>query len=401
MTAEQSPPAATAGPRWRVRMVSRAAAEDHRVSTPLELLYDLTFVVAVSQAAGALGNAVASDHVRVGLTGYLEVFFAIWWAWMNFTWFASGFDTDDVPYRLLTAVQMAGVLVLAAGVPAAFNQSDLTTITVGYVIMRFAMVAQWLRAAVSDPANRAIALRYAAGITVLQLLWIARLPIGHHWQLWTFLILALGELTVPVWAERGGGSRAPWHPHHIAERYGLFTIIVLGECVLAATVAIQGSLTSDGVSVKLVLAGVSALALLFGLWWLYFLTPTGHALSNKPEVAYYWGYGHYGIFASLAALGAGLEVAAAGLHEHLEVNDTGIGYAVAIPVACYLVLLSTLHSTVLSGFQLPRTAVLLVVPVLLLIPLASGVLSVSGVIAVIAVIVAALVAIAQVADERA
>jgi low temperature requirement protein LtrA len=401
MSTEDAELRAESASRWRVRMVSRSVDEDHRVSTPLELLFDLTFVVAVSQAAAGLGDAVEADHLRPGLIGYLEVFFAIWWAWMNFTWFASGFDTDDVPYRLLTALQMAGVLVLAAGVPAAFDHSDLTRITVGYVIMRFAMVAQWLRAAASDPANRASAVRYAIGVTLVQLLWIGRLSIGHHWQLWTFLILAAGELAVPIWAERGAESRVPWHPHHIAERYGLFTIIVLGECVLAATVAIQASLTSDGVSVKLVLAGVGALALVFGLWWLYFLAPAGRALSDRPNVAYLWGYGHYAVFASLAALGAGLEVAAAGLHEHLEIGDRAIGYAIAIPVACYLLVLTTLHRTVLSGFVLPRSAMGAAVLVTLLLPLAAPTLTVSGVILALALVVAALVATAQVLDERA
>ena len=73
--------------------------------------------------------------------GYLLVFFAIWWAWMNFTWFASAYDTDDVPYRLLTLLQMAGVLVLAAGVPAAFDDRDFARHRLGYVVMRIALVA--------------------------------------------------------------------------------------------------------------------------------------------------------------------------------------------------------------------------------------------------------------------
>ncbi len=75
------------------------------------------------------------------------VFFAIWWAWMNFTWFASAYDVDDVPYRLLALVQMGGVLVLAAGVPSAFEHQDFFGITLGYFIMRIGLVAQWVRAA--------------------------------------------------------------------------------------------------------------------------------------------------------------------------------------------------------------------------------------------------------------
>ncbi len=93
------------------------------------------------------------------------VFFAIWWAWMNFTWFASAYDTDDVPYRLLSLLQMGGVLVLAAGVPAAFEHQNFFGITLGYFIMRIALVAQWMRAAVENPDGRTTAIRYAVGVT--------------------------------------------------------------------------------------------------------------------------------------------------------------------------------------------------------------------------------------------
>ena len=89
------------GRAWRTRMVARSPHETHRAATPLELFFDLVFVVAIAQAAGALHHAVAELHAVDGLIGYLMVFFAIWWAWMAFTWFASAYDCDDVPYRLL------------------------------------------------------------------------------------------------------------------------------------------------------------------------------------------------------------------------------------------------------------------------------------------------------------
>jgi low temperature requirement protein LtrA len=89
---------------WRRPMLSRSSTEEHRASTPLELLFDLCFVVAVAQAAGQLHHALADGHVAHGVTGYAMVFFAIWWAWMNFTWFASAYDTDDVLYRVATLV---------------------------------------------------------------------------------------------------------------------------------------------------------------------------------------------------------------------------------------------------------------------------------------------------------
>src|SRR6185312_17111740 len=139
---------------WLTPMRARSATEDHRVSTPLELFFDLCFVVAVAQAGSPLHHAITEDHVWAGVRGYLMVFFAIWWAWMNFTWFSSAYDTDDDVYRITTFVQISGALVLAAGVEQAFEHNDFRVITIGYVIMRLAMVSQWLRAARSDPRRR-------------------------------------------------------------------------------------------------------------------------------------------------------------------------------------------------------------------------------------------------------
>src|SRR4051795_4591392 len=129
-------------------MRERSIDEPHRTSSQLELLVDLTFVVAVASITAQLADGVARGRGGDLVVPFLQVFFAIWWAWMNFTWFASSYDTDDVPYRLLTMLQMAGVLVLAAGVPAAFAESDYRAVTLGYLVMRAALVAQWLRAGI-------------------------------------------------------------------------------------------------------------------------------------------------------------------------------------------------------------------------------------------------------------
>jgi Bacterial low temperature requirement A protein (LtrA) len=107
-------------------MSGRDPGEAHRASTPLELLFDLTFVIAVARAAGQLHEALAHAHVGLALAGYAAVFFGLWWAWVNFTWFASAYDTDDVPCRLLTLLQMAGLQHqhAAAGCPALRRRGD-------------------------------------------------------------------------------------------------------------------------------------------------------------------------------------------------------------------------------------------------------------------------------------
>src|SRR4051794_22627014 len=298
-------------PPIRVRMTARAIDEPHRVSSQLELLFDLTFVVAVASATAQLAASIAEGHASDGLAPFLQVFFAIWWAWMNFTWFASSFDTDDVAYRLLTLVQMAGVLVLAAGVSSAAQHSDYRAVATGYLIMRTGLVAQWVRAGVEDPSSRRTGLGFGTAIGVLEIGWLLfafavdGLPTTS--RIAGFVFLAALELAIPRWAERF--SPTTWHPHHIAERYGLFTIILLGEVVLAATNAVQRAIEEFDVSVPLVTIAGCALLLIFACWWLYFLHPAGHGLVARRQHSYRWGYGHYAVFSSIAALGAGLDVA--------------------------------------------------------------------------------------------
>ena len=341
--------------------------EAHRASTPLELLFDLTFVVAIAAVVPELAHAIADAHVSEALIGYLAVFFAIWWAWMNFTWFASAFDCDDAYYRVLTMVQMGGVLVLAAGVPEAFNDGAYATVTLGYVIMRIALVLQWLRVARSVPDYRATALRFALGVTVLQFFWVVRLLLPPELAIATFVILVIAELLVPMWAERA--RMTPWHPHHVAERYGLFTIIVLGESVLAATVAFVAARSEAGLSTALVVVAASALVLLFALWWLYFLVPAGPELVQHRDRGYVWGYGHYFVFASLAAVGAGVEVATEAVTHDIAATSLLVGYAIAVPVCVYLVVLWILRGRLGTRDRAVDLMLIGEVAVALLIPL--------------------------------
>jgi len=326
--------------RWSVPMTGRDTNEANRASTPLELLFDLTFVVAVGRVAAELAHSIAADRLGAGVLSYLMLFFAIYWAWLNFTWFASAFDTDDVGYRLLTLLQMAGVLILAASVSDAYEHGGYGGTVLGYVVMRVALVAQWLRVARSAPHLRATALRYAGGVLVIQVLWVGwtLLPWHGSAQLAGFVLLVGGEMLVPWRAEQAGETS--WHPGHIAERYGLFTLIVLGECVLAASNALsQARAARTGVA-SLVVLGAGGLVLLFGLWWLYYLREAGEGLAERRNQAgFRWGYGHYGIFASLAALGAGLEVAASAAAGDVAAPNWVVSYAVAVPIAGFLALL--------------------------------------------------------------
>jgi low temperature requirement protein LtrA len=382
---------------WRLRMVARDTTEEHRASTPLEAFFDLCFVVAVAQAGVQLHHGLGGEHVGLAVLGYVMVFFAIWWAWVNFTWFASAYDTDDVPYRLFTLLQIAGALVLAAGVPAGFEHFDFTVMTIGYVIMRVAMVAQWLRAARDFPPGRPAALRYAVGVAVVQLGWVVRLFLPALAGEIGFGVLAVAEMMVPMWAEYRGRPTS-WHPEHINERYGLFTLIVLGESVSAATLATQSAIGAHGISPALLALALGALLLVFGLWWSYFKGEATEALRNSLRTTMRWAYGHYFVFAALAALGAGLEVAVDCVTGEAELPRLAVEYAVAGPVAVYLVAGGLVHRTLGAAFSPRLRAVFGAAALVLLVPVTG--LGVGPAVAVLGVLVALLVAVTVVLAHR-
>ena len=320
------------------------------MSTPLELFVDLCFVVAVAQAASSLHHALAEDHVSQALIGYPTVFFAIWWAWVNFTWFASAYDDDSVVYRIGVFVQVAGILILAAGVPRAFADEGFGVVILGYVIMRLGLVSLWLLAGRGDPDRRRTTLRYAVGIVIVQLGWIGLVWVPAGLVRPVFLLLVVCDIAVPVIAERAGVT--PWHPGHIAERYGLFTIIVLGESILAITLAVQTGLDGGEAIRGIFPVAIGGFLAVCAMWWMYFAQPiegvvdhARHALEDGPSrEPFIWGYGHYVIFGSVAAVGAGYAVAVdASLHAS-NLPAQGVSLSVAIPIALYVVSVWALHA---------------------------------------------------------
>ncbi len=319
-------------------MKPRDPHQQHRAATPLELLFDLVTVIAIAAAAASLHHGIAADHATEGVVRYLFTFFAIWWAWMNFTWFASAYDNDDAPTRLLTMVIMGGALLIAAGVERFSAHLDISLVVAGYALMRVAMIALWLRAAWHDPERRVCALRYAAGIAIAQAYWIGLYLLGDpHAPAFVALIL-LGwviELAVPAIAEQA--VTTPWHRHHIVERYGLLTIIVLGEVLLAATLALEKA-WDGSFDVRLVHTAISALVITFAMWWLYF-SREEQLSSTRLSRALQWGYGHMLVFASGAAVGAGFAVLVEILTGHSKIGIRAGDLAVAIPLGIYFLAL--------------------------------------------------------------
>jgi low temperature requirement protein LtrA len=284
---------------------------------------------------------------------------------MLFTWFAATYDIDDVPYRLIIFVQMTGALILAAGIQPAFEHHDLTVPTFGYVVMRLASTVHWVRAAIADPQHRPADVRYAVGTVVVQVAWVGLLFVPEALKLPGFWLLALAELLIPVWAERP--SPTPWHLHHIRERYGLFTLLVLGESVLSASVAIQSIVEGGKLTGSLIGILVGALLIIYSLWWLYFYQPI-HNLMTTLRAAFIWAYGHWFIFGATAAVGAGLAVAVDQATGHSEISAVAAGMAVALPCAIYVISLWVLHEHPRSEHLVDALAHLVTAALILLTP---------------------------------
>jgi low temperature requirement protein LtrA len=324
-------------------MRGRDPHEDGRASTPLELLFDLTFAIAFATAAEHLAELVAKGHVTAGLAAFSFAMFATCWAWVNFSWFASAYDTDDWAFRLATMVQMVGVLILALGLPRMFAsidkgvRPDNAIMVAGYVIMRVALVGQWLRAASQDSGRRQACLTYAVAIFVVQLGWVGLvalpLPAAALGPLMAIFIVA--EMVTPWVAERRDGG-TPWHAHHISERYSLLAIIALGEGLAGAVAAISAVVSRQGWNADAVLVCIAGAGLTFGLWWVYFLIPSGPVLHAQRDRAFGWGYGHMVIFAAIAATGAGFRVIAAYIANAAAIGPVATVLSVAIPVTVYV-----------------------------------------------------------------
>jgi low temperature requirement protein LtrA len=333
------------------RMTGRDPRENHRSATPLELLFDLTFVIAFAQAADQMARLLAGAHIVPALTGFAFVMFAICWAWINFSWFASAFDTDDWFFRVTTMVQMCGVIVLALGIAPVFRSIenaeplDNGVLVVGYIIMRVAMIAQWVRVAVQDPTHRRVALGYIVTIAIAQVGWSALVVAAPQFEVLIacFVVLYAIEMAGPVLAERRDGG-TPWHPHHIAERYGLLIIIALGEGILGTIAAVAALVEHVDWSVEAALVVVAGTGLTFGIWWTYFIVPSGEVLARHRQRSWVWGYGHIVIFAAIAAMGSGLHVAAYVIEGEATIGVLGAVLSSAIPVLVFTIAYFALYS---------------------------------------------------------
>jgi low temperature requirement protein LtrA len=318
--------------------VLRDPTEDHRTSTWLELFFDLCFVVAVA----ALARGLHHDPTFGGALHFAAFFVPVWWAWMGFTWYATAFDNDDVPYRVTLLAAMLCILWLAASISGLYHGETLSFV-LAYVAMKLLLVGLYLRARRDATNVRLFASVYAAGNAAGAMIWLSSVlvPVPGRYGIWALALVV--ELATPMLAVRTSlrdAAYAPrvFHPEHIPERYGLFTLIVLGESVLAVAAGTAGT----GWYPAAVATGVFGFVIAASIWWIYFDYVGSSGLRIGPRASFFWGYGHLPIYAGIAASGVGIQLAIEGATETTH-GTIGARAVLGGGLAVYLLAVSFIH----------------------------------------------------------
>jgi low temperature requirement protein LtrA len=275
-------------------------------------------------AVAALGRQLHADHSPLGIAIYAGLFLPVWWAWRGFAWYATGFAGTDRAYRLGLLAGTLSVAALAAGIPGA-AQGDSTTFVVSYAATTYVLAALYARAWYLRPDARQLVGCYLVGDSVGATLWLASLALSapSRAALWVLAMVVLIGTPLVVTLLPGRAR----HPGHIAERYGLFTLIVLGESV---TVTVTGPGIGGGWDVRLI--AVLGFGIAAAIWWVYF-----DRWRNMPLVnafgRFVWAQMHVLVFAGIAASAVGVvlltEAAAAGsVPDQSDRTVLGLGLAV-------------------------------------------------------------------------
>ncbi|MGA5299464.1 low temperature requirement protein A [Nucisporomicrobium flavum] len=310
--------------------LNRAA---NRSATRLELFFDLAFVLFVARCADVL----AKDETWHGAGLFAAVLAVGFWAWATTTLYANRFDTDDTVFRALTLVAMAGVVAMAAAVDKV-GSSTAAWFALGYVAIRLALIAGYLRAWWHVPDARPTARLYLLGHAAGAAIWLVSLAVPAPGRYWLWAAGILVDLIGPTGAARLKEA-VPLHIEHLPERFGLFVILVLGESV-AATVT---GLHDGGWEPRVVVSAGLAFSVAAALWWVYFDLSGGAAKRRLVEeggddtrqgVHDFYVYEHLPLAVSLAAVAVGLEHAVLhGADDHLT---AGTRWVLGIGAAGYL-----------------------------------------------------------------
>ncbi len=270
-----------------------------RKTSWLELFYDLVFVVVVAELAHFLATHVSLE----GALGYVLLFITAWWLWIGGTYYNDRFETEDVSHRLSTLLQIIPAAALAAFVHDGLAGTSVP-FALSYAAGRTLILLLWMRGGIYNRDFRPVAYRFTAGFTISVGLWIASVFVPIPWR---FLLWAIGltiDLITPFFTLKQQAKLPALSSSHLPERFGLFTIIVLGEAVAGV---VRGIASVPQATVRVALTGTFGIALAFALWWVYF-DFIGRRFA-KPNVTWKWYYGylHLPLLISIAGIGAGVQ----------------------------------------------------------------------------------------------
>jgi len=260
----------------------------------LELLFDLIFVYAVSKATHILGHG---GHIGIGqYITFILVMIPIWWVWTGHTLFATRFDSEDNTQRILTLFTMLAVVFWTAFINADFDQYYHGYLLF-YIIIRLTLVTMYLNTARKNPVARPIAKRlglgFSLGLAVASLSLLFEPP-------YRYVVLYLGigiEIITPLLSRRALKA-TPVKSHHLPERYGLLTIILLGESVIM----LATNLTETPWSTTVIITAVSGFIIIATLWWLYFDLTEHHTLGKQLGAGQHIIYGHLFVYMGLSSI---------------------------------------------------------------------------------------------------
>ena len=283
--------------------------------TPLELFFDLVFVLALTQCTALM----ADDPSWEGLARGLLILAVMWWSWVGYAWLTSVVDPEEGIVRLAIFLAMAALLVIALCVPEAFD-SRAGLFAAGYAVVRFAQILLFVVASRGDPELRRSVGGLAAGTAVgVGLIAAAAFTDGAlQGALWSLALLL--DMSGPYLFGSGGWKLVPGH---FAERHGLIIIIALGESIVAI-----GAGAEVGVDAGVVAAAVIGMGAAAALWWLYFdvvALVAARRLSNatpgreQNEIARdSFSYLHFPMVAGIVLLALGLKKTLGDVDEPLK-----------------------------------------------------------------------------------
>jgi len=290
----------------------RSTSGEARKVTWLELFFDLIFVAAVAQVAAPLREA----YSLAGLVRFAPLFALIWWAWTGHSVFSTRFDTDDVVQRALTLVQMFAVAAMAANAKDALDSRSSAGFAAAYASVRFVLVAQYFRAR-RVPGARPLTTRYLAGHGTAAILWLASALVPASTRFWIWGVAFAVDLGTP-WLALRHSAETPPDAAHLPERFGAFTLILLGESVVAV---MQGMETQDDWPPAAALSAFLGMGIAFLIWSWYFDGIAGASeqpvRSKRDALRFHiWSYAHFPLALGIIVTGVGVQriVTAAARH---------------------------------------------------------------------------------------